>query len=126
MAPEQILFYTIIGIVLFVYVRRRLRARSLANYSGEEAKQRAATGSVLLDVRTASERKSNAIPRSLHIPLHELSARINELEKYRGKEIICYCASGNRSVSAALRLKKAGFKTGNLKGGIGAWSFSNS
>jgi len=125
MTSEQIYFYIIIGIVLLFYVRRQLLTRSLANYSGEEAKQKVASGSILLDVRTAGERKANSIPKSLHIPVQELSARIKELEKYRGKEIICYCASGRRSVTAALKLKKAGFKVGNLRGGIGAWNFSN-
>ncbi|MGA7161633.1 MAG: rhodanese-like domain-containing protein [Bacteroidota bacterium] len=125
MTSEQIYFYIIIGIVLVLYVRRQLLARSLANYSGEEAKQKVASGSILLDVRTTGERKANSIPKSLHIPVQELSARIKELEKYRGKEIICYCASGRRSVTAALKLKKAGFKVGNLKGGIGTWNFSN-
>ena len=110
MTSEQILFYVIIGIVLLIYVRKQFLIRSLSNYSGEEAKQKVASGSILLDVRTSAERKSNSIPRSIHIPVQELSARMKELEKYRSREIICYCASGSRSVSAALKLKKAGFK----------------
>ena len=124
MTSEQILFYVIIGIVLFIYVRKQFLARSLSNYSGEEAKQKVTSGSILLDVRTSAERKSNSIPRSIHIPVQELSARMKELEKYRSREIICYCASGSRSVSAALKLKKAGFKVANLKGGVGTWNFS--
>lgn len=125
MTSEQILFYVIIGIVLLIYVRKQFLTRSLSNYSGEEAKQKVASGSILLDVRTSAERKSNSIPRSIHIPVQELSARMKELEKYRSREIICYCASGSRSVSAALKLKKAGFKVGNLRGGIGTWNFAN-
>ena len=125
MTSEQILFYVIIGIVLLIYIRKQFLTRSLSNYSGEEAKQKVASGSILLDVRTSAERKSNSIPRSIHIPVQELSARIKELEKYRNREIICYCASGSRSVSAALKLKKAGFKVGNLRGGIGTWNFAN-
>lgn len=125
MTSEQIYFYVIIGVVLLIYVRKQVLTRSLSNYSGEETKQKVASGSILLDVRTASERKSNSIPKSIHIPLQELSARVNELEKFRSREIICYCASGNRSVSAALKLKKAGFKVANLRGGIGSWQFSN-
>jgi rhodanese-related sulfurtransferase len=125
MTPEQIFFYAILGVLLLLYVRKQLLVRSLANYSGAEAKQKVEAGSVLLDVRTASERQSSSIPRSIHIPLQELPARMKELEKYRGREIICYCASGSRSVNAALKLKKTGFKAGNLKGGIAAWNFAN-
>jgi rhodanese-related sulfurtransferase len=125
MTSGQIYFYVIIGIVLLIYIRRQLLTRSLPNYSGEEAKQKLESGSILLDVRTAAERKSSSIPKSIHIPVQELSTRIKELEKYRSREIICYCATGSRSVSAALKLRKAGFKVGNLKGGIGTWNVSN-
>ncbi len=125
MTSEQIIIYSILAIMLVFYLRKQLLARSLNNYSGSEAKQKMKSGSVLLDVRTAGERSSLSIPSSIHIPLQELSSRLKELEKYRGKEIICYCASGSRSVRAAIKLKKAGFNAGNLKGGIGSWNFSN-
>jgi rhodanese-related sulfurtransferase len=125
MTSEQIFFYAMLGILLIFYIRKQLLMRSLNNYSGAEAKQQVKAGSILLDVRTAGERKSSSIPTSIHIPVHELSSRLKELEKHRGKEIICYCASGSRSVSAALKLKKAGFTVGNLKGGIGSWNFSS-
>ncbi len=125
MTSEQIFFYAMIGVVLIIYIRKQLLTRSLNNYSGAEAKQQIKFGSILLDVRTAGERKSSSIPTSIHIPVHELSSRLKELEKHRSKEIICYCASGSRSVNAALKLKKAGFTVGNLKGGIGSWNFSN-
>ncbi len=124
MTSEQMFFYVIIGVLLIVYIRKQLLARSLNNYSAAEAKQQMKSGSILLDVRTAGERASRSIPASMHIPVHELSNRLKDLEKHRGKEIICYCASGSRSVSAALKLKKAGFTVGNLKGGISSWNFS--
>jgi len=51
---EQILFYVIIGIVLLVYIRKQFLTRSLSNYSGEEPKQKVASGSILAwRVRTA-------------------------------------------------------------------------
>ncbi len=123
MTSEQISLYAILAVMVFFYIRKQLLARSLNNYSAAEAKQRMKSGCILLDVRTESERRSLSIPSSIHIPLHELSSRIKELEKYRGKEIVCYCASGNRSVSAGIKLKKAGFTAGNLKGGIASWNF---
>lgn len=125
MTSEQIFLYVLIAVAVFFYIRKQVRARSLNHYSGSEAKQRLKSGSILLDVRTAGERSSHSIPSSIHIPLHELSSRMKELEKYRGKEIICYCASGSRSVSAGLKLHSAGFTAGNLKGGISSWNFSN-
>ncbi|MBP9211338.1 MAG: rhodanese-like domain-containing protein [Bacteroidetes bacterium] len=105
------------------YVRKQLLARSLSQYSGTQAREKMKSGSILLDVRTARERSSVSLPNSIHIPLHELSSRMKELEKYKGKEIICYCASGARSVNAGIKLKKAGFTVGNLTGGIATWNY---
>lgn len=124
MTNEQIFFYLGLGIIAFIYLRKSLLARELQHYSASEITNRLKTGSILLDVRTAGERSSQSISGSLHIPLHELGSRMNDLEKYRSKEIICYCASGNRSVNAAIKLKKAGFQAANLKGGIASWNFS--
>ena len=77
---------------------------------------------VLLDVRTTGERQRGCIKGSLHIPLHELGRRTDELGKHRNKEVICYCQSGNRSTAAAARLKKEGFTVANMKGGISEWN----
>jgi rhodanese-related sulfurtransferase len=125
MTGEQIFFYAVLGIVVLFYLRKQLLARGLNHYTPAEAKEQMKSGSVLLDVRTAGERSASSIPNSVHIPLHEIGSRMKDLEKHRGKEIICYCATGNRSVSAGIKLKKAGFTVGNLKGGIASWNFSN-
>ena len=121
MDQSQIILYIVIALIGLWYVRRTLSMRGIVNYTGAEARQRVKEGSVLLDVRTAQERSARSIPGSLHIPLQELGRRIKELEKHQGREIIAYCASGSRSVSAAMQLKRHGFAVGNLAGGIGAW-----
>ena len=79
---------------------------------------------VLLDVRTTGERQSKSIKGSIHVPLHEIRRRADEFKKYGAKEIVCYCASGSRSVSATATLKKLGYNAANMKGGIAEWSFS--
>lgn len=122
MNGDQIFLYGLLAVMVILYLRKKFQARGIPNYSGAQAKERVKNGSVLLDVRTAAERSSRSLPKSLHIPLHELGTRMKELERHRGTEIICYCASGSRSVSAAVKLKKAGFTAGNLEGGIGSWS----
>ena len=76
----------------------------------------------MLDVRTLKERKAQSIKKSIHIPLAEINSRVDELNKFRNHEIICYCKAGIRSLSAASKLKKNGFNTANLKGGIVQWS----
>jgi len=118
-------FYIILAAaVVLLYAWKKLQSRGIAQYTPSEAKERVKAGSVLLDVRTAAERKQSSIAGSLHIPLNELPAKVKSLEKHKAREVILYCASGSRSVSAASQLKKAGFTVGNLKGGIGAWNYA--
>jgi putative FmdB family regulatory protein len=95
----------------------------IAQYSASDVAGRltAKDPPVLLDVRSAPEHAARAIGGSVHIPLPELSGRIAELERFRDREIICYCASGARSASAAHLLKKRGFAAANLAGGISGW-----
>jgi rhodanese-related sulfurtransferase len=114
------------SLVAALYLRRWLLLRGMKQYSPQEVadamKQSGST--ILLDVRTAAERQRNSIKGSIHIPLHELGRRAEELNKHRNKEVICYCQSGNRSLSAAARLKKSGFTVANMKGGIAEWNSS--
>jgi rhodanese-related sulfurtransferase len=122
---NNIVFYIILAIALFFSVRKYLRIRSVKNYSAAEvaAKIKNNANAILLDVRTAQEHSSSSIKNSLHIPLQELSARMDELQKYNIKEIICYCQSGSRSLIAAAKLHQSGFDAAHMKGGIGAWNF---
>jgi rhodanese-related sulfurtransferase len=124
MDSSQIILYVIIALVVFFIVRRIILVKSITHYSPTEASKKLKSGLnvILLDVRTAGERKNQNIKGSFHIPLPELSSRLNELNKFKGKEIICYCRTGNRSLSAAAKLKKLGFKTANLRGGVVQWS----
>ncbi len=126
MASQWFLF-ALIGIVVLVYVRRFLIERSLKHYSPADIVGRLGSDRslVLLDVRSSGERQHSHIEGSLHIPLHQITRRSDELTKHREKEIVCYCQTGSRSVTAASRLKKLGFKTANLKGGIAEWNFHN-
>jgi rhodanese-related sulfurtransferase len=74
---------------------------------------------LVLDVREPSEYAAGHIAGSTLIPLHQLSNRMSELPKDR--EIICVCASGSRSSSAARRLASEGYTVLNLSGGMSRW-----
>jgi molybdopterin/thiamine biosynthesis adenylyltransferase/rhodanese-related sulfurtransferase len=76
---------------------------------------------VLLDVREPFEFEMARIEGANLIPLGELPARWQELD--REKEIFVFCHSGVRSERAAEFLRSAGFsKVANVAGGIDAWS----
>jgi NADPH-dependent 2,4-dienoyl-CoA reductase/sulfur reductase-like enzyme/rhodanese-related sulfurtransferase len=74
---------------------------------------------VLLDVRQPDERGTGAIPGSIHIPLDDLRARMNELP--RDREIIVHCHSGQRSYFACRILTQHGFQARNLTGSWRTW-----
>lgn len=77
---------------------------------------------LVLDVREDKEYTAGHIPKAKHIPLAQLSGRINELDKFRNKPVLVTCRSGQRSARACGMLKKAGFETVyNQAGGILAW-----
>ncbi|WP_299889464.1 rhodanese-like domain-containing protein [uncultured Lacinutrix sp.] len=59
---------------------------------------------IILDVRSKTEYDSGAIPGSKHIPLQQLTQKIDTVKKLN-KPIITCCASGVRSASAASILK---------------------
>ncbi len=127
MSTGQIILYILIGFVIFSYIRKFLNNRKIEHRDPGEISKRMKNQNnmLLLDVRTDSERKRKHIQGSVHIPLNQLRKRQQELEKYKNKEIVCYCASGNRSINAAVFLQKHGFNASNLKGGISAWNYLN-
>ncbi len=83
-------------------------------------------GGVILDVREDKEYQSGHIQDSVHIPLSSLSSRVDELAKFKEKNLILGCRSGSRSGRACSILKKNGFeKVHNLRGGVQAWENDN-
>jgi len=123
MNTEQIFLYFFIALTIFLIIRRIWIAKTISNYTPTEAsaKMKNSTNVLLLDVRTIKERKAQSIKNSIHIPLAEISSRVEELNKFQDHEMICYCKSGIRSLSAASKLKNNGFNVANLKGGIVQW-----
>jgi len=69
-------------------------------------------GAIILDVRTKSEYENGAIPGSKNIPLQSINSKISTIKKWN-KPIICCCASGMRSGSAAGILRSQGVEAMN-------------
>lgn len=76
----------------------------------------------LLDVREPFEHENFNIGGVL-LPLGKIqSLQTDEIDEWKGQEVICYCRSGNRSGQACLILESAGFtNVKNLSGGMNAW-----
>ena len=77
---------------------------------------------IALDVRETKELADGKLPGAVHIPLSQLKDRLGELDKFKERPVIAYCARGQRSRSAAGILGRAGFaKLFSLAGGHKAW-----
>jgi hydroxyacylglutathione hydrolase len=74
----------------------------------------------VLDVRTRSEWEEGHVPGARHVPLAELTSRLEELSG--AGPIAVHCQGGSRSAVAASVLQAAGFdEVSNLEGGYSAW-----
>lgn len=78
-------------------------------------------GALLLDVRTKGEYADGHIKNAINIPLDQLGSGLSKL-KDKNRCIICCCASGMRSGSAASMLKSRGYT--NVYNG-GGWNVLN-
>jgi rhodanese-related sulfurtransferase len=77
-----------------------------------------AQGWRLLDVRTDEEWASGRIPGSLHIPMDQLTARLEEV----GDRVLCVCAVGGRSARVTQYLVAQGREAVNVEGGVHGWA----
>ena len=109
--------------ILGLFIGAQQSGNSDTTIQAKEARTQLANDStvVLLDVRTTTEHLTERIADTPLIPLQELEQRIHELDSYKGRTIIVYCRSGNRSGSAVKILREHGFKALNMLGGINHW-----
>lgn len=89
----------------------------------QELKRRLDAGETVtvLDVREPWERAIASLTGTVDIPLNDIPARLQELD--RGAELVVMCKVGGRSRRAAEYLSAQGFEhVANLVGGIDAWT----
>lgn len=117
-------FAVTVAMIAFVEMQRRLRG-------GKEVTPSAAVrlqndDGLFIDVRDIGEYKRGHLLNARHIPLKELADRLHELEKYKDRPVIVYCANGMRAGKACGMLSKGGFnQVFSLAGGLAAWEKAN-
>ena len=105
-----ILLILLIDYILYPKIMIKFN-KNVKNVSGKDATKfiRENKDLIILDVRSKDEYKSGHINASKLMPANEIATRISELEKFRGKPILVYCASGGRSPKAVNVLLKNKF-----------------
>lgn len=77
---------------------------------------------LILDVRTTGEYSRGHLQDAVLIPVQELQKRLKELASYKDREILVYCATGNRSTVASKILIDNGFRQiANMRHGYHEW-----
>jgi len=77
---------------------------------------------LLLDVREQDEWDELRAPGAVHVPLHELPARLEEVRAQAGVAgVSVVCHLGGRSAQATAFLLAHGISARNVDGGMNAW-----
>lgn len=79
-----------------------------------------ADGALVLDVREPMEYVAGHVPGVRLVPMGHLPGQLSDLPK--DAPIYLICASGNRSLSMAGFLIRAGYDAWSVAGGTGAWA----
>jgi rhodanese-related sulfurtransferase len=77
---------------------------------------------IVLDVRTPEETATGMIENAINIPVQVLEQRVDELEKYKDKEIFVICRTQNRSLIGASILTDNGYKAKYVIGGMSVYN----
>ena len=99
----------------------------IKNVSAEEAYTLLNENSefVILDVRTKEEYDDGHIPGAKLFPVQVLPMKLAELDKYKDKPVLIYCASGGRSPRAVDTLANNSFKNiYHLSRGLSSWKYN--
>lgn len=74
---------------------------------------------IVIDVREIDEIKEKILPKSINIPINELTAKITSIVSNKTQPILVYCTTGSRSIFACQILADLGYtKVYNLNGGL--------
>lgn len=77
---------------------------------------------ILIDVREREEQAKGTIANAVCLPRGILEVKIDQITTDKDRQLVLYCAGGNRSALGAWMLKKMGFRNViSLIGGYGGW-----
>ena len=84
-----------------------------------QLRNRPATPALLVDVRSGSEFASGHIPGAVNIPMDQIEARLDDLD--RNLQTVLICESGTRARITAALLEPCQRQIAILEGGTKAW-----
>lgn len=123
--PYLVAAAVLAAIVVLAY-EFRARVQAFAAVSAMQAVRLINQGALVIDLRSKALYDAGHIVDARNVPAAELATQAETLKKWRDKNVLVYCDSGNSGASAAREMVKLGFnKVFNLQGGLGAWLKDN-
>jgi len=105
-----------------IFAELRRKARDVFNLDAQSSVVLINQGAAVIDLRSQEAFSRGHIVSARNVPMADLDARRDLIEKLRDNPILLVCDHGNSSVSAAMSLRKAGIDNVlSLKGGMTAW-----
>ncbi len=127
-SENMFLIVAAIALVAFiVYAESKRAMRKYADIGTAEAvKLLNREDPLILDVRESNELSAGTIRGAKQIASSVIAERLAELEPYKAKPILAFCANGLKAGRVCQTLTKNGFtNVYHLKGGLTAWIQAN-
>ncbi len=107
---------------MLVFSELRRKSRGLTHIEPQEAVRLINNDAVVIDLRSAEAFAKGHIVNARNIPLDELDANQEKINRFATKPILAVCDAGMSSTRAVDSLRKSGLESVyGLKGGIAAW-----
>lgn len=108
---------------MLVFSELRRKSRGLTHIEPQEAVRLINNDAVVLDIRSPEAFAKGHIVNARNIPLDELDANQEKINRLASKPILAVCDAGMSSTRAVNTLRKSGLESVyGLKGGIAAWT----
>lgn len=108
---------------LLIFSELRRKAQGTINLEPQDAVTLINDDAAVIDIRAQDAFARGHIVHAQNIPMADLEARHDALEKLKEKPILLVCDHGNTSTKAVMTLRKTGFASAfGLKGGLTAWT----
>jgi rhodanese-related sulfurtransferase len=110
-------------IILLVAIINSCAAQPLRLNSTEFENKIGTEQTILIDIRTPQEFSGGHLKNALNVNFYSPSFMEEISTLGKNKNVLIYCASGNRSGQALQKLKSNSFKSlADLEGGISSWA----
>jgi len=108
---------------VLVFTELRRKAGGLTHIEPTEAVRLINADATVIDLRSPEAFARGHIVNAKNIPIDELDASTDKLERLKSKPILAVCDAGMTSTRAVNSLRKTGIESVyGLKGGLNAWT----